>query len=250
MIIYDVYYSPPRGVMYILLLGSCCFLFLNFSWPRMVTRAIQRKDGAGEEWGGKVFPSAIVWVILFWVVLVFSGKHSWQDSEPVITAAAIVAAIFFSYGKVLPPSFYAAYLKVTNYESGEFDRNRKLGALTIEKGKWWPVVFVVYNTGIIRWDNHRITVDLPDGLMASEEIEEFPNCRSWSYTPERESLKIGRQPNVLQKRSTNIFAIGETSITRFFVKADKSGRFELKVMVTTSGSLSERHQWLSLNVND
>lgn len=237
--------------MYILLLGACCFAFLNFSWPRMITCAIKRGDGDGEKWGGKVFPCAIIWVILFWVVLVVpGGQRSWVDSEPAITAAAITLAIFFSYGKVLSPSFYAAYLNVMDCDSGVVDNRRKLGELTITKGKWWPVFLAVYNTGIITWDNYRISVDLPDGFEASETAQEFPNSSHWNWAPESGSLKIGQKPCCVQKRSPNIIAIGETSATRFFVKANDSGRFRLKIMVVTVGRLSERRQWLHLNVVD
>ncbi len=236
--------------MYILLLWGLCLASLHFSWSRMITRAIKREDGAGEKWGDKLIPFAFIWIIVFWVVLTLGGQHSWKDSEPAITAIVITLATFFSYGKVLSPSFYGAYLNVTDCSSGVVDNNSKLSELTITKGKWRPVFLAVYNTGITTWDNYRITIGLPDGFEVSETAPEFPNSSQWNWAPESGSLKIGQKPCYVQKRSSNILAIGETSATRFFVKANHSGRFRMKIMVTTVGRVSERRQWLYLSVKD
>lgn len=236
--------------MYILSLIILCFVFLYCSWPNMMTRAVKDRDGAGEERAGWLIYVAVIWLILFWVVLVLSNsQHSWTDSVPVITAVGVTAGIFFTYSRLLAPSFYGAYLKVSNWESGGFEKHPKLDELTIEKGKWWPIFLAVYNTSISAWDNYRITFDMPDGFEMSETAAGFPSSPQWDYAPKQNSLNIGTGARYVQKHSTNVLAIGETSATRFFVKANNGGKFRLKIMVTVVGRLNQRVQSLRINVS-
>lgn len=233
--------------MFILLFLGLCIAFLAWGWPIFVTRAIKDRDGGGEEDARYLIWVAAVVAILFWIAIFVPDRQaSWRDYNPAITAVGITAGIFFTYSRLLSPSFYATFLEITDEKTGVFKKHPKLDNPKIEQGRWSPVFIAIYNTGISVWDNYRITFDLPKGFEASQTCHEFPECEEWDHAPEPGSLKIGT--SYVQKHSTAVLSIGETSACRFFLKANKPGKFSMKVMLTSVGKLNERSRHLQIQV--
>ncbi|MBA7639077.1 hypothetical protein ES703_46735 [subsurface metagenome] len=224
------------------------FLFVFLLWPLIVSHAIKRNpEEGGEKCGERFLVIGILVFASFYLPLVLSdAQRSWMDTEPAITAILITAAIFFSYSRFLPSSFYAAYVEVTNFETGDWNKKR-LRELTIERGKFWPIFLVVHNTGIAPWNNYRITVEFGDKFEAKVEMDDFPNSETWGWM--NKDLRIGERPCWVQVQRTNVLVIGEPQTLRFFIRSDKVGRFKLRMRVVSDSRPGERRQTLWLNVN-
>lgn len=242
----------PRDILPIILLSSACFAFFYFLWPFLVTLAIKKVDGGGEGWNKWAVSSVLVWILIFWKALIITGgtTRSWIDSEPGITAIGLTLAIFFSYGSFLSPSFHTSFLKVVDFKTGDVDKDHKLSIINIPMGRWYPIFLAVYNTNIKAWNNYRITIDIPKDFEISLTANEYPQSAEWSYTPNKD-YEIGQNPAYVQKSSTKMVAMGGTSATRFFIKANIGGKkHRLKIMATTDGRLFERKSYLEINVKE
>ncbi|MFC2022070.1 hypothetical protein ACFLTR_02495 [Chloroflexota bacterium] len=236
--------------MQLIILIVLWITFFYRVWPAWITYYIKHRFGNPEK-QSDVFVGVILFMLLtIYVTLVFLGQaddRPWQQPGTAFNALLITAAIVFTAIRLFPPTFHAIFSKVIDYNTGECSSER-IYKLTIPRGKDHPINLAIVNTGTFTWDNFRVGIDLPNSVKAMEASEEFPNWQKWPFSPKLGSLIIGR--GYVQKKSTTVLTIGETLATRFFIRAEDAGDFEMKVTMTSAGRIGERRQSLWLHVED
>jgi len=244
------YYITPQGevVMWIAVLFLLWLLYLYLGWPSRVTHHIKKKQGGGESQGAKFMLIPLLsfaTIYVAWIFLTSKGSLNWSDPQPVFNAVAITAAIFFTAMRFFPPTFYAAFLPVNDWETGAYSEDR-METISIEKGRLWPLFFVIHNTGITSWDNYRITLDFGEGFEATWGTDDFPSSKDWAWRTK--NLRVMSNPCIVALQATNALVVGEPQTIRFLIKAKKTGQFNVGVSVVVSGRPGESKKSLKLNV--
>ncbi len=236
------------GFIQLVLLIILWLIYLYWGWPSRIDSHIKHQSGEYEKQSNTFNIVAVIILFTIYVSLVLLGQaedRPWQQPGTAFNALLITAAILFTAIRLFPPTFHPIFSPIINYEDGS--RGRGVYELRIPKDKNHPVCLAIINTSTFTWDNYRITIALPDSFKAEKlALNEYPKCKDWDYAAESESLMIGK--GYVQKKSNTVLTLGETLVTRFFVKADKVGSYETTIMMTSAGRIGERRQHLRIIV--
>lgn len=208
--------------MLLLITGAGILVFLHFAWPAFLRLAISRWPEIGGEFlGDKLYGVAAASVVLVFSILVWrNAQWGIWDTEPAVTAILATVAILYSYGQIIPSSYFPAF---------ERDSDKKrISKVTVPVCKWTGVTLVVHNTGIVSWKSYRVSVE----THARDEMTLRPTLGNTEVKPYNDGRAVQYQSSLL--------AVGEPSISDFEIHAKKAGRFKLRIRVATDLRPGER----------
>ena len=134
-----------------------------------------------------------------------NGIGDWLTaSDPAIKAALAVSAVFFTYGRLFPTSFFTEFLEIQQ-EDGTH-RDERLESIEVACGSLVGIFIVIHNTGISAWNNYPITVTFGEGYELYWEHNDLPSSKDWDWKTVNQ-----RQPNKfqgsIQLQATNVLAL-------------------------------------------
>ncbi len=240
--------------MYVVVAFAIGFVILRFLWPRLLEFQIQRGRPAESLSNALVILFAVFVVALWAVFVTSSGERGWTENEPALVAFAVVAGLFWGYGHLYPPSFYAGFLPVRDTERGTIE-SQVTNKIMLRRDEVEPVCIAVYNTGITALDNYRITVFVPGNEANPGETQLFrldeilPSNVQWDWMPK--SITINPHGASLQTERSMAIVIGEPQLIRFFVKTAKPpGVYPVIISVAAGNRLGETRRKLNFTVTD